>query len=118
GPEVPAAIPSVDMAVGGGGHPPAAALTEHGVPEAAEAGGHLIVAAEGGVAAVKAPGPGVAKILGVVGRAKALRHLGDGLVPRRAFHPHGDMGAASFQARSSFGSVMPYSPRPVAERDG
>src|SRR5690606_6143165 len=82
GPEIPAAIPPVDMAVGGGGDPPAAALPKHGIPEAAEAGGHLVVAAEGGVAAIKTPGPGVAKILGVVGGAKALCHLGDGLVAR------------------------------------
>src|SRR5690606_6080829 len=48
GVEVAAAVAAVDVRVRGRGDPEAAALGQHAVPDAADLGGHLVEAAEGG----------------------------------------------------------------------
>src|SRR3546814_8111330 len=81
----------MNMGVGVRRNPPPASFAEHRIPEAPDAGSHLIESAHGWELAISAAGAGIFPMARMSRGAETLSHQSHGLMAWSTLHPNGDI---------------------------
>src|SRR3546814_9435592 len=90
-PEIRAAVAPMNMGVGVRRNPPPASFAEHRIPEAPDAGSHLIESAHGWELAISAAGAGIFPMARMSRGAETISHQSHGMMAWSTLPPNGDL---------------------------